>query len=406
MASRRRRILFGTGLAVALLAGQELLFRALFPLPKVPGFNRIHYQMLAGAHPRLREALKRGLVYDRLLLQSQPDGFVEVHALNQYGFRGADFSIAPQPGRRRILVVGDSVAEGQGAPESGTIASELARLSAVDGPSDEVLNLGVIAAALPHETLLVRDAVSLLQPRVVVLIVYANDMPSPAYTPDLDRPAPRFARRGVPFWFPRLVELVGRAVRAEPIYRRWPHTPLPFFAPVPDPSNPWTRSTRRPPELDSKLHTAMVAGTINPWLKEQSDAISGMLAHDFATGGSPVLFLRRMREICEAKGARLLVAYVPFSGTVHAHYAASLIKLGMRPSIAAALARDPVYRRQNQHLAQVCSTLNLPLADSTADLVRAEESGNRQYWEFDTHPRPAGYATIARRIHAFLGGEE
>ena len=88
--------------------------------------------MLAGAHPRLRETLKRGLVYDQLLLQSQPDGFSEIHKLNLYGFRGPDFAIDPPRDRRRILVIGDSVTEGQGAPGSSTIASELARLSAAE----------------------------------------------------------------------------------------------------------------------------------------------------------------------------------------------------------------------------------------------------------------------------------
>ena len=405
MRRRGRRWLYGAVIAALLLAGQELLFRGLFPLPEVIGFNRIHYQMLAGAHPRLRETLKRGLVYDQLLLQSQPDGFSEVHRLNLYGFRGADFPIAPSRDRPRVLVIGDSVAEGQGAPATATIARELARLSAADGPADEVINLGVIAATLPHETLLVRDAVFLLRPNRVVLVLYANDLPGPAYTPDLDRPAPRFPRRRVPFWFPRLIELVGRVVRNEPIYRRWPHAPVPFFAPVPDPSNPWTKSTGRPPGLDPAIHAAMVAGTINPWLKEQSEAIPGMLAHDFATGGSPVLFLRRMQEICEKQGTELVVAYVPFCGTVHPHYATSLIRLGMQPEIADALSRDPNYRRQNQHLKELCAILPLLFADATDDLARAEQSGVRQYWEFDTHPRPAGYATIARAIHKVLRGK-
>jgi hypothetical protein len=190
----------------------------------------------------------------------------------------------------------------------------------------------------------------------------------------------------------------------EPIYRRWPHAPLPFFAPVPDPSNPWTGSKGPPPGLDRPLYEAMRAGTINPWLKEQSEAIPGMLGHDFAQGGSPVLFLRRMQELCKPGGIELVVAYTPFCGTVHSHYAGSLVKLGMQPDLAQALAHDPVYRRQNRHLKELCSALSLPLADATEDLVQAEESGIRQFWEWDTHPRPTGYATIARRIHQALCG--
>ena len=114
MARRGRQWLYGAVIAVVLLAGQELLFRALFPMPEVAGFNRIHYQMLAGAHPRLHQTLRRGLVYDQILIQSQPDGFSEVHKLNLYGFRGPDFNIDPPRDRRRIVVIGDSVTEGQG----------------------------------------------------------------------------------------------------------------------------------------------------------------------------------------------------------------------------------------------------------------------------------------------------
>jgi hypothetical protein len=150
------------------------------------------------------------------------------------------------------------------------------------------------------------------------------------------------------------------------------------------------------------LYSAMVAGTINPWLKEQAEAMPGMLSHDFSKGGSPFPFLSRMRELCDSHNVDLIVAYVPFCGTVHPRYAPALIKLGMDRGTAQALASDPNYRRQNQHLADLCSALKLPLADATEDLVRAEEAGLRQYWEYDTHPRPAGYATIAGRIHKTL----
>jgi lysophospholipase L1-like esterase len=70
----------------------------------------------------------------------------------------------------------------------------------------------------------------------------------------------------------------------------------------------------------------------------------------------------------------------------------------MSPSMAEALASDPIYRRQNEMLASLCQDLKLNLADTTDALIHAEEVGGPQYWEFDTHPRPAGYATIAKRI--------
>jgi lysophospholipase L1-like esterase len=402
---RRRRLhrLFGVLSAIVLLCGQELLFRGLFPLPEVIGFNRIRYQMLAGAHSNLSESLTRGFVYDRLRIESQPDGFSEIHRLNLYGFRGGDFAIDPgAPKRRRILVIGDSVVEGQGAPESATITAELERLMKADGQPAEVINLGVIAAALPHLTLLVRDAVELLKPSHLVLVLYANDLPAPPYSPEVYSPSPVFRRRQEPWWLPRAAELVGRVLHQEPIYRRWPHAAIPFFAPVPDPSNPWTGSSGPPPGLSPALYRAMADGRMNPWLKEQSEAIPGMLGHDFGKGGSPSRYLMRMEGICRPRGIRFLVAYVPFCGVVHPRYAPALIELGMLPAVAESLSRDPAYQRQNRMLADLCAALKLPLADTTEDLMREEARGEPQFWSYDTHPRPAGYATIARRIHSEL----
>jgi lysophospholipase L1-like esterase len=55
-------------------------------------------------------------------------------------------------------------------------------------------------------------------------------------------------------------------------------------------------------------------------------------------------------------------------------------------------------------LAALSADLGIRLADATEDLERAEQEGVAQYWAFDTHPRAAGYTTIARRIlHALKG---
>jgi hypothetical protein len=89
-------VVFALAVASALATAQELAFRGVFCVPKVAGFNRIHYQRMDGVHPSFGAALKRGLVYDRLLFESEPDGFAEVHNLNLYGFRTHDFAIDPR----------------------------------------------------------------------------------------------------------------------------------------------------------------------------------------------------------------------------------------------------------------------------------------------------------------------
>jgi lysophospholipase L1-like esterase len=398
----RRRRLFALATAGFLILVQELAFRGLFPIPEVAVFNRMRYQPLDFTNPNILKALQRGLVYDRLRLESEPDGFSEVHDLNQYGFRGSDFAVDPPRDRPRILLIGDSVVEGQGAPVSATLSAELSRLLAASGKPAEVINLGVIAANLEQVTFLVRDAASFLKPTQIVVVLYANDMPVSTYPKELDLPAPGFPRRDTPFWMPRGFELMGRILRKEPIYRRWFHTPIPFFAAVPDRTNPWTATKEPPADVDPAIYRAMVAGTVNPWLRHQADGLPGMLSRDLKRGGSPVVHVVRMIEACRPAEAQLILAYVPFCGTVHPRYAPSLVKVGMSPDVAQALAVDPIYRRQQEHLAELSTRLKLPLADATEDLKRAEEAGSPQYWPYDTHPRPAGYATIARCIFGVL----
>src|SRR5438874_1210118 len=81
--ARLKTLLLFPAITLALVAaGQEVLFRWAFPLPEVRRFNRINYQMTAQGHPQLGDMLERGLVYDRLLIDSKADGFSEVHNLN------------------------------------------------------------------------------------------------------------------------------------------------------------------------------------------------------------------------------------------------------------------------------------------------------------------------------------
>lgn len=399
-ARRRRWWLFRVAMLLVVLVGQEVLFRPLFPLPDFEGFNRVRYQVLAAPRPNYGGGAGRGLVYDRLLLESRPDGFREVHNLNLRGFRGPDFAMEPDPRRPRILVIGDSVTEGVGVDDAMTFPAAWSRLLAEEGISAEVVNLGVMGAGLPQLWPLVRDSVSLLKPTDVVVLLYANDLPAPEYSDVIFRvPRPEFSRSAAPWWSPRLAVLAGRVIVEKPIYRRWPKLPSAFFAPVPDPSNPWSRDKERPEELSERLYLDMAAGRLNPYVYFQAKRMPGALAHDFEEGGSPGNFLKHMAEVCRRGGARLIVGYAPFHGVVHGRYVGPLVELGMDRATAEALSVDPIYRNQNRILSDVCGKLGIPLADATEALEAAEAAGHPQYWRYDSHPNADGYATIAARVH-------
>lgn len=401
-----RKLLFGMVLLLALLGFQELLFRFFFPIPETTRFNRIRYQLLAESDPRFRPLIKRGLVYDRLRLESQPDGWGHTHRLNRFGFRDRDFSIKPNPARKRILVVGDSITEGQGASAQETIPARLAKIM---GSSAEVLNLGVIAATLDNVTQLACDATTLLDPKLVILVLYANDLPamgpgvmvSPASLGVLKQRVEQDLKAASnEFWLPHSLRLFKRLITDQPIYSPITNQPIRYFAAVPDSTNPFSGQSKSNPRIKPELEQAMRQGGINPWLLQQADAIPGMLNHDFRLGGSAESAIRTILNVCRQQGADLVVTYVPFSGTVHERYRQPLIDTGMPHETAKALTEDPAYQNQARHLTEVCDRLRIKFIDTTPALKAEEASGQPQYWPYDTHPRPEGYRTIADAIAA------
>src|SRR5438445_9294550 len=118
---------------------------------------------------------KRGLSNVRIVWESEPDGFAFEHLLNIYGFRGPDFPIDPPADRARVLFIGDSFVEGCGAAEDDTLPMQFARM--VEQPARgerrpvEAINLGVAGSNFPEYTRALKDAVALLRPADVFLLV-------------------------------------------------------------------------------------------------------------------------------------------------------------------------------------------------------------------------------------------
>lgn len=392
-----------------ILAVQEIAFRAIFPIPESTRFNRIRYQLLAESDPRFRPLLKRGLAYDSLVFESAPDGWRHLHRLNRFGFREREFSIDPPAGRKRVLVVGDSVTEGQGAAAGETISAQLGRKL---GSGFEVLNLGVVAATMDHVSQLACDSVAVLKPDTLVVVMYANDTPAPPVPPNVSGlqylvdgvEKDRTAAKGVSL-LPRAVVLAMRAAAGEPIYKRFLGGSIRYFAPTPDPTNPFKEGSPPMPGLKPELEAAMRAGRLNPWLVQQSEAMPGMIKADFALGGSPEMQLRAIRQVCDRLKVRLVVAFVPFHGIVHGRYAQALKDLAMPAEVADSLATDPAYSAQSPQIRSICDRLKIPFIDTTDALKSKENAGAPQYWPYDSHPRPEGYATIAEAIAAGMKSE-
>jgi len=90
--------------------------------------------------------------------------------INAKGLRGPDHPHRRTPGRRRVLVLGDSQAWGFGVGEEEVLAARLATTMGV-----EVVNGGVSGFSTDQELLWLRDEGVRYRPDLVVLVVTGND---------------------------------------------------------------------------------------------------------------------------------------------------------------------------------------------------------------------------------------
>ena len=400
--SRRGLALLGWASIVLLIVLiQESLFRLAFPIPEVANFNRILYSPTF-LSPALRAA--KPLMNVSLEFSSAPDEAVTVDRLNLYGFRGETWRWHAPTGVSRVAFVGDSIVEGVMAGDSETIPATFERRGLDRGAAVEALNWGVAGAELPQYFVLVNHAVPIFRPTDVVFVVFANRIPfAPFQAVWLARPLrPRTAT----WWMPRIFDVAVRTLAGQPVARRWRTGPLPVFAPVPDPSNPWTDAEHRIPGLpspptegvDPELADAMRRGTFNPflthWLLQAETR--------FREAGDPTLELTRLKTYVEDFGTRLHVVYAPAAVQVSDYYLPFQRKFS--PTSVTSF-RGPEYQAHAATLATTCAKLGIPFLDLTPILRQQEDAGVHMYWDYDIHMRPAGYVTAGRAIHDWWKAE-
>jgi lysophospholipase L1-like esterase len=393
--SGRRRFLFVVLTLTVLLALQEVIFRFLFPVPEVL-FNRAQY-MPEWFSTEISVKRAKALCNVVVRWEFEPDGVSFDHTLNLYGFRGADFPIAPPTDRPRVAFIGDSFVEGCGASENDTLPRQFANL--IGEQSAEVLNLGVAAANFPEYLRLVLDSVPLLRPQTVFLVVCSNDLPGPLF----DTPVPppgglaaleqhRFPRLGP--WQPRAVRAVSLLQQGWVLPRRGHQGPFPFFAAVPDPSNPLSKG-KAVAGLDPALEHAMRAGKANPYLPGTLPVFERRLRQDYDRSGGVANMLRFMTWYCHEHGTRLAVVYVPFHVAANPAYLAAQVKLGGCAGVKLPETfNDEAHRTQQRHLQRACWDAGIPFVDTT-DAFIAGERKERLFWPTDGHCNSAGYRLLA-----------
>jgi hypothetical protein len=130
---------------------------------------------LPGVRPQLKPGSSFGIFYD-----SDPRGYYGperglVYHMNRWGFRGPDFALAPEPGVRRIALLGDSFTFGEGVRFEDTLGEQLERLLSSDGSAVEVLPFAVGNWSTADEIRFLEQRGMDFAPDLVVVVYVLND---------------------------------------------------------------------------------------------------------------------------------------------------------------------------------------------------------------------------------------
>lgn len=298
---------------------------------------------------------------------------------NRDGLRGPDLTPVPTSARTRILVVGDSFVEGAEVDETDALPPALARQLTLLGHPVEALNAGVRGWGTAQEYLYLINQGLLLQPDVVILVVYVgNDLAD--NSPELSQSAPGGAQRR-PFF---ALDERGLAL-------------IPPDMPPPPPLAPVLETAR--------VHSAffnLVESGVEAKLAyaDQAEVLRSTHRLVFATPPSPAwerswavteALLMAARDATEARGARFLLAVAPHKAQLDTDDWERLAR--GRPVEGMSWDR---YLPQ-QRLADLAAKHRIPKLDllPALDAARAADS---PYFAQNSHWTVAGHQAVAEAI--------
>jgi len=160
-----RRVIFSVLLGLVLLEGGLRVLLGNFGQSKV-------LQRSDDAEICLELKPETQLVYTGWRARVAPSNMI----INSAGFRGPELEDKEQDGPLRMVVLGDSFTFGQGVDYEQSYPAVAGRSLSEAGIETEILNLGVPGHATPQSVALVRARAAELQPDVVLLSVFANDL--------------------------------------------------------------------------------------------------------------------------------------------------------------------------------------------------------------------------------------
>jgi hypothetical protein len=355
--------------------------------------SRLWVRPLQGAPGTVREPLLR---FDPALGWSKPPGaeatlqraeYRTSLRVNSQGLRGPERPVEKPPGVRRVLLLGDSFAEGYTVAEPATVGNVLEGLLRAGGEEWEVVNGGTHGWSTDQEYLFWRDQGVRYRPDHVVLLFYYNDL------------AGNVNQEGKP-WF----ELDGGGLRLR-------------NSPVPRPPEGEARGDRAKPFRVHPWRGSMALRLLSNRTSAGSPALHRLLARaglvepddpgplpaelfpfsavhrretDEMWARTTALLEVLAREV-EAAGARLQIAYVPARFEVNERawqLTQQRFLLGPRWK----------HERVAERLRAECADRGLTLLDLRDGLRALEDSDPPAYLPRDGHWTEAGHAAAARAL--------
>ncbi len=380
----KQQVLNWALLIALLFVFQEAIVRVIFPLPEVTNFNRVNYAAFAHEGASSFLAKRQPAMNASFRWNSKPDNATFVSHLNLYGFRDRQWNVAPPRGGERVMFVGDSLMEGFMATDDETIARGYEKAA----NHSEAMNCGIGGNGVPEYLALIHDAVPLFRPRRLIVVLYANDLP----VTDSIVPKETFRAQRFNPWTPRLLPTISRAVRHEPVPRRWHSPPVLFVPVVPDPLNPWSNPPPEFSRVDPALAEAMRKGDFNPFVVDVLNKAARALREPIEMNE----ILRQLQDFARAQGTELRIVYLPFSTQVSDRYVPFQQKYATHHEVES--LRGPEFQIHQESLRRSCAELAIPFLDLTPLLRHAEEAGEHLYWDFDEHMRGKAYLRVGATI--------
>ncbi|MDZ4844915.1 MAG: hypothetical protein SH857_05120 [Chitinophagales bacterium] len=375
---------------ILVLLFQEAVLRFLFPVPEIKNFNRINYIQLASA--------EQGKPVRNMFLSSisLPDTAAEfIETLNNYGFRDRNWKMQKQPGKKRILLVGDSFAEGILAEDAETVSASFQRDADKAEVEIDLMNMGIASGNLNTYAKLIVDALPLFQPDYILLLTYANDNYYFKPFNTLAPIKPEFNNK----LKPRLWELIEILQRDEMLPFRFPIKKSYFITTdlinkqlndAPD----GERTLRE--EVTPHIADAIRSGKFDPgnvdiiYRKEERFRQLINISNELAF----------LKSYCSKYGVELFVAHLPSRSQVTNYYY-TFQKESCRSCPDSMDLTGETYKQLVNALSHNCQELKIPFLDLSPLVWEEEKRGNHLYWNYDVHMRGKGYVWTGEKLFSW-----